>query len=76
MACLNLDTLEALYNGQVGSGSFFLYMEVVLFEKLQLNINVLSSVTIWYYSWISTQLITNSCLHMQCTCDEVKGSTN
>ena len=30
-------TVEPLNNRQVGSGSFFLYMEVVLFQRLRLN---------------------------------------
>ena len=33
---IQIDTVEPLYNGQVGSGSFVLYMEVVLFQRLQL----------------------------------------
>ena len=37
-------TVEPLYNEQVGSGSFVLYMEVVLSQRLRINIIVLHSV--------------------------------
>ena len=42
----NALTVEPLYNGQVGSRNFVLYMEVVLSQRLRLNTNVLSSVTL------------------------------
>ena len=43
---LTRNTVEPLYKGQVGSKSFVLYMEVVLSQRLLLNINVLNLVSL------------------------------